>query len=97
MQTVNLNGVRLQVGTERFLDHGRDFHVFSIYWEPNIKWVPQAAPGTIQAVRSVLHALITRDRGRNEKRVIKAGVWGKESDEAAQAAFREYLPAMISR
>jgi exosortase len=96
-QTISMNGVRLQVGTERFLDHGRDFHVFSIYWEPNIKWVPQAAPGTIQAVRSVLHALITRDRGRNEKRVIKAGVWGKESDEAAQAAFREYLPAMISR
>jgi hypothetical protein len=96
-QTLSLNGVHLQVGTEHFLAQGRDFHVFSIYWEPNIKWVPQAAPGTIQAVRSVLHALITRDRGRNEKRVIKAGVWGKESDEAAQAAFREYLPAMISR
>jgi exosortase/archaeosortase family protein len=96
-QTVSLNGVHLQIVTERFLAQGRDFHVFSIYWEPNNRWVPQAAPGTIQAVRSVLHALITRDRGRNEKRVIKAGVWGKESDEAAQAAFREYLPAMISR
>ena len=96
-QTVSMNGVYLQVGTERFLAQGRDFHVFSCYWEPNNRWVPQAAPGTIQAVRSVLHALATHDRGWNEKRVIKAGVWGKESDEAAQATFREYLPAMISR
>ncbi len=96
-QTMSMNGVHLRVGTERFLAQGRDFHVFSCYWEPNNKWVPHAAPGTIQAVRSVLHALITHDRGWNEKRVIKAGVWGKESDEAAQAAFREYLPAMISR
>ena len=40
------------------------------------------------AVRSVLHALKIRDRGWNEKRVIKLGVWGKESDEAAQAAFK---------
>jgi len=108
-QIVSMNGVHLQICTERFLDQGRDFHVFSCYWEPN-EWEPQAAQGTIKwepqpslagisAVRWVLHALITRDRGWNwnEKRVIKAGVWGKESDEAAQAAFREYLPAMISR
>ena len=95
-QTVSMNGVHLQVTTERFLDHGRNFHVFTCYWEPK-EWVSQAAPGTIMAVRSVLHALNNHDRGWNEKRVIKAGVWGKESDEAAQATFREYLPAMISR
>jgi exosortase len=96
-QTVSLNGVPFRVGAERFLDQGRTFHVFTCAWEPNSQWLPQAAPTTIAAVRSVLHALITRDRGWNEKRVIKAGVWGKESDEAAQAAFREYLPAMISK
>ena len=96
-QTISINGIPFRVGTERFLDQGRNFHVFTCSWEPNSQWMPQAAPTTIGAVRSVLHALITRDRGWNEKRVIKAGVWGKESDEAAQAAFREYLPGMISR
>jgi hypothetical protein len=96
MQTFNLKGVRIKVDTERFLDQGRSLDVFSIYWEPN-EWVPQAAPGTIMAVRSVLHALKMHDRGWNEKRVIKVGVWGKESVEAAQAAFKAYLPGMISR
>jgi hypothetical protein len=57
----------------------------------------QITPGTIMAVRSVLHALKIRDRGWNEKRVIKLGVWGEESDAAAQTAFKGYLPAMISR
>jgi hypothetical protein len=96
MQTVSMNGVRLRFDMERFLDQGRNFHVFSIYWEPN-EWLPQAAPGTILAVRSVLHALNIRDRGWNEKRVIKLGVWGKESDEDAQAVFKDYLLAMISK
>ena len=96
IQTVNMNGVNLRVDTECFLDQGRTLDVFSIYWEPT-EWVPQTAPGTVMAVRSVLHALHARDRGWNEKRVIKAGVWGKESDEAAQAAFKEYLSAMISK
>jgi exosortase len=96
MQTVTMNGVNLQVDTERFLDLGRNLDVFSIYWEPH-EWMQQTSPGTIMAVRSVLHALKIRDRGWNEKRVIKLGVWGKESDEAAQTAFKQYLPAMISR
>ena len=95
-QTVSFKGINLRVGTERFLDQGRVLNVFSCYWEPNV-WVPQAAPGTIMAVRTVLHALKIRDRGWNEKRVIKLGVWGKESDEAAQAAFKEYMTEMISK
>ena len=33
-QTVSVNGVNLQVDTERFLDQGRNLDVFSIYWEP---------------------------------------------------------------
>lgn len=96
IQTVSLNGVPLQVATERFLDRGRPFHIFTCYWEPKA-WTSQSVPGTIPAMRSVLHALNLHDRGWNEKRVIKLGVWGKESDAAAQAGFREYLAAMIAR
>ena len=96
MQTVSVNGVNLQVDTERFLDQGRNLDVFSIYWEPH-EWMQQTAPGTIMAVRAVLHALEIRDRGWNEKRVIKLGVWGAESDQAAQTAFKGILPVMISR
>jgi exosortase len=95
-QTVSMNGARLRIGTERFLDRGRTFHVFSGYWEPN-EWVPQGAPTTSSAITAVLHALRAHDRGRNEKRVIKLGVWGKETDEAAQAAFSEYLLTMVSK
>ena len=95
-QTVSINSVRLRVNIERFLDRGRTFHVCSCYWEPN-EWVPQTESSTSSAVRAVLYALKTRDRGRNEKRVIKLGVWGKETDQAAQAAFREYLMAMIPK
>ena len=96
MQTVSVNGVNLQVDTERFLDQGRNLDVFSIYWEPH-KWMQQTTPGTVMAVRSVLHALKIRDRGWNEKRVIKMAVWGEESDQAAQTAFNGILPAMITR
>ena len=46
MQTVSMNGVHLRVDTERFLDQGRNFDVFSIYWEPH-EWMQQTAPGTI--------------------------------------------------
>jgi exosortase len=95
-ETVSMNGVHIRVVTERFLDQGRNFHVFSCYWEPN-DWTPPAVPGTIAAIRSVLHALQTHDRGWNEKRVIKMGVWGKDSDESARAAFKKYLQAIIGR
>jgi len=96
IQMVSLNGVRLKVGTERFLDQGRNLDVFSCCWEPN-ELVPQTVPGTIMAVRSVLHAVQNHERGWNEKRVIKAGVWGNESDEAAQTTFKNYLQAMVSK
>ena len=95
-QSLSVNGVSLQVDTERFLDQGRTLDVFSIYWEPHL-WIQQTTPGTVMAVRSVLHALGIRDRGWSEKRVIKLGVWGEESDAAALAALKGYLPAMISR
>ena len=95
-QTMSLNGVHLQVSNERFLAQGRDFHVFSCSGNPT-SGCRRRLRARFTAVRSVLHALITRNHGWNEKRVIKAGVWGKEWDEAALAAFREYLPAMISR
>ena len=97
MQTVTVNNVHLDFDTELFLDQGRNFHVFSCCWEPNNEWVPQTEAGTIMAVRSVLHALETRDRGWKEKRVLKLGVWGKDSDESAQAVFRQYLQAMIAK
>ena len=71
--------------------------MFSPFTGNRNEWMQQTSPGTIMAVRSVLHALKIRDRGWNEKRVIKLGVWGKESDEAAQTTFKGYLPAMISR
>ncbi|MGA2854178.1 MAG: hypothetical protein ABSE90_08630, partial [Verrucomicrobiota bacterium] len=84
---MGMNGVLIRVVTERFLDQGRNFHVFSCCWEPN-EWTPPAVPGTIAAVRSVLHALKIHDRGWNEKRVIKMGVWGKDSDESAQSRLQ---------
>lgn len=95
-QSISFKGVPLRVGTQRFADRGRIFHVFSCYWEPS-EWVPQESPTTLGAARAVLHALQSHDRGRNEKRVIKLGVWEKESDEAAQAAFKDYMQAMISK
>lgn len=96
VQMAGINGVRLQIDAERFLDEGRTVNVFSCYWEPN-DWAAQSAPGTIMAVRAVFHALEIRDHGWNEKRVLKLAVWGEASDAAAQAAFRQYLTTMISR
>lgn len=87
--------VRLRVLVERFLDRGRSFHVFSCYWEPN-DWVPQAAPSTRAAAQAVLHALRTRDRGWNEKRVLKLGVWGMDEDAPALKAFSEIMSRMVS-
>lgn len=95
-QTMTANGTPLLVTTERFLDHGRNFHIFTCYWEPKER-MSQSAPGTMQAIRAVLQALNLHDRGWNEKRVIKMGVWGKETDEAAQAAFKDQWQAIIAR
>ena len=94
-QTMSLNGALLRVTGQRFLDQGRNFHVFACYWEPR-EWISQAVPGTMGALRSVVDAVRVHDRGWNEKRVIKLGVWGVESDQVAQAGLQDYLKTMIS-
>ncbi len=95
VQTITTKDVRLRVATERFLDRGRTFHIFSVYWEPN-EWTPQS-PTTSSAIRAVIQAVKTHDRGRNEKRVLKLGVWGVESYAIAERVLREQLQAMIQK
>lgn len=96
-QIWNVNGVQLEIGVESFLSQGRDFDVFACYWEPDSKLIPQKTPGTISAIRFILQSITSHERGWREKRVLKMGVWGKDSDEAARIAFRDYLSTMISR
>ena len=95
VQEITIKDVRLRVSSERFLDRGRTFHIFTGYWEPN-EWTPQL-PTTTSAISAVIRAVKTRDRGRNEKRVMKLGVWGVESDAQAERALREQLYAMIQK
>ena len=99
-QILDFNGIHLRVGTERFLDRGRIFHVASCYWEPHeaaLQSELQSGAGTGRALHTALLAFKNRDRGRFEKRVIKMGVWDMETDEAAKAAFREHLQAAIAK
>jgi exosortase len=97
-QIWRINGVALSADIERFSDQGRPLHVVSCYWEP----VPAAldyqaadSPSTANALRNAWHALQVRDRGRNEKCVLKIGVWGMETEEEAEAAFRDLLAQAI--
>ncbi len=97
-QLRQVNGVTLLANVERFSDHGRPLHVLSCYWEPNpvaLEPRPAGPIGTASAVRAAWHAFQTRERSRNEKRVLKVGVWGMETDEEAEAAFRELLERAI--
>lgn len=99
-QTLNLNGVRIRVTIERFLDGGRTLHVASGYWNPHqaaLESGSQVAPSTRNGLRTAMHDLAIRDRGRFEQRVIKVGVWGMETDEEAETALRECLQGVISR
>jgi hypothetical protein len=98
IQSLVVNGVGIAVGTQRYLSRGRNFHVCSVFWKAglaNEDLIPELSSGF--AVRFVYRALRTRDRGRNEQRSILLGVWEMETDEEAQAAFREYLAGMIGR
>lgn len=94
----NFNGFRMKASTSRFLASGRTFHVFSAYWEPNEAALDSAMQGpgsTLIAIHRALHVLRIRDRGSNEKRVLKMGVWDMGSDEEAEKAFRKYLEQMV--
>ena len=46
-------------------------------------------------MRTARHTLQIHDRSRNEKCVLKAGIWGMESDQEAEAAFRDFLERAI--
>ncbi len=98
-QSVDVNGAGMAFGTQRYLSHGRNFHIFSAHWKAGLDTkdaFPQLNTSGF-GIQFLYHALKTRDRGRNEQRVIQMGVWEMESDEAALAAFREYLGEMIAK
>jgi exosortase len=91
-------GVTLSVNIERLLDEGRPLHVLTCYWEPEptvLEYQPASPPSTANALRNALHAVQIHDRSRNEKRVLEVGVWGMETDEQAEAAFRDLLERAI--
>ncbi len=98
-QSVDVNGAGIAFGTQRYLSHGRNFHIFSAHWKAGLDTrdaFPQLNTSGF-GIQFLYHALKTRDRGRNEQRVIQMGVWEMESDEAALAAFRVYLGEMIAK
>jgi hypothetical protein len=97
-QLRQVNGVTLSSNIERLLDQGRLLHVLTCYWEPDptgLQYQPACPPSTASALRNALHALQIHDRSRNEKRALEVGVWGMETDEQAEAAFRELLERAI--
>jgi exosortase len=96
-QLRQINGVTLLANVERFSDQGRPLHLLSGYWEPNPAALESrpGAPSTANGLRQAWHALQIHERTRNEKRVLKIGVWGMETDEEAEAAFRELLERAI--
>jgi hypothetical protein len=95
-QVRQINGVTLLANVERFSDQGRPLHVLSGYWEPNPAALENPSPpSTSNALRNAWRALQIHDRGRNERRVLKIGVWGMETDQEAEAAFRELLEQAI--
>jgi exosortase len=97
-QLRQINGVTLSVLVERFSDQGRTLHLLSCYWEPNpaaLQDRPSGPPSTANGLGIAWHALQTRNRSRNEMCVLKIGVWGMETDEEAEAAFRELLERAI--
>jgi exosortase len=97
-QLRQINGVTLSASVERFSDQGRPLHVLSCYWEPDpaaLENRPASPPSTANALSNAWHALRIHDRARNEKRVLKIGVWGMENDEEAETAFRALLQQAI--
>lgn len=99
-QLRHINGIALLTKVEKFSDQGRPLHVLSCYWEPNpatLQDRPSGPPSTANALRNALHALRIHDRGHNEKYVLRIGVWGMETDEEAETAFRELLERAITK
>jgi hypothetical protein len=97
-QVRQINGVTLLANVERFSDQGRPLHLLSCFWEPNpaaLEHQLAGPPGTAKGLRAAWHSLQIHERARNEKCVIKIGVWGMETDEEAEAAFRELLEGAI--
>ena len=98
IRCAQINGVTLLANVERFSDQGRPLHLLSCYWEPDpaaLENRPAGPPATANALRTAWHALQVHDRARNEKCVLKVGVWGMETDEEAEAAFSEFLKGAI--
>jgi exosortase len=97
-QSKQIKGITLLMDIERFIDRGRPLHVLTCYWEPHsaaLEYQATTPPSTTGALRNALHALQLHDRSRNEKCVIKVGVWGMETDEEAEKAFRGLLEQAI--
>jgi hypothetical protein len=97
-QVRQINGLTLLANVERFSDQGRPLHVLTCYWEPHPAALEDrfaGPPSTANALRAAWHALQIRDRSRNERCVLKIGVWGMETDEEAEAAFRDLLQRAI--
>jgi len=96
---IEQRGVRMWTTTERFLDHQRNFHVLAAYWEPRetaLTLGPQGQPSTALGLSMALYALSHQDRGREEKRVVKIGVWDMLDDAAAQTALENCLREAIT-
>lgn len=97
-QLRHINGVTLSTKIEKFSDQGRPLYVLSCYWEPNPAALLDRSsnpPSTGNAIRNAMHALQIHDRNRNEKCVLKIGVWGMETDKEAETAFQQFLERAI--
>ena len=97
-QVRQINGVALRTQTQRFLDQGRNLHLTTCYWDPDprmLQFEMTAHPSTLTCLRMAIQSLQTHDRMRNEKRVLKIGVWGLETDEEAEESFRQLLGKLI--
>lgn len=98
-QILEIKGTQLRVTMERFVDHGRLFHVATCYWEPRrtaLEDGPSGTASTAYGFRLARHSFALHDRGRSEKRVLKIGAWDMANDEAARAAILACLRAMVS-
>jgi exosortase len=83
---------------ERFSDRGRAMHVVSVYWEPDpalLKVELMGAPSSRLALKNAYEAVKSRNRGRTERRVIKASVWGMATDVEGKEALLKLLDDLV--